>query len=407
MTYKNNFKKAKFIIVGSGWRSLYYVRAAKALPEFFELSAMLCRSKEKAEKMSEEHGIYTTVSIEECQCMNPDFVVVAVNKDSVFDVSVEWMRYGFTVLCETPAALEISKLETLWQMHLEGYRLAVAEQYAKYPQYKAMLDILRSNIIGEPSCINISLAHDYHGASLMRAFLNIEADTPFFVTAKTYAFPTVETLNRYEKFNDGRVKDKERTIAAFEFADGKAAWYDFDSEQYRSPIRSSYVRVQGEKGELKDNVIRFLDENYELGEARLQAVENIIMTGDPNPNLNKIKEIEKIILAYSGGDSRVVYEPYFGKCGLAQDETAAALLMAEAAEYDRAVKHDEGILEEDAKETIRIQETELRNALQDAYMAILMRKAAKTGEKVCSDKRGWHRDSITDNKAEKMPCAIK
>ena len=103
----------------------------------------------------------------------------------------------------------------------------------------------------------------------------------------------------------------------------------------------------------------------------------------------------------------MLYEPYFGKCGLAQDETAAALLMAEAAEYDRAVKHDEGILEEDAKETIRIQETELRNALQDAYMAILMRKAAKTGEKVCSDKRGWHRDSITDNKAEKMPCAIK
>ena len=30
-------KKYKFIIAGSGWRSLYYVRAAKALPEVFVL----------------------------------------------------------------------------------------------------------------------------------------------------------------------------------------------------------------------------------------------------------------------------------------------------------------------------------------------------------------------------------
>lgn len=42
--------KLRFIVVGSGWRSLFYWRIAQALPERFELCAMLCRTEEKAEK---------------------------------------------------------------------------------------------------------------------------------------------------------------------------------------------------------------------------------------------------------------------------------------------------------------------------------------------------------------------
>ena len=43
-------RKIRFIIVGSGWRSLYYVRIAKALKDRFELCALLCRTKEKADR---------------------------------------------------------------------------------------------------------------------------------------------------------------------------------------------------------------------------------------------------------------------------------------------------------------------------------------------------------------------
>ena len=42
--------KLRFVVVGSGWRSLFYWRVAQALPERFELCALLCRTPEKAEK---------------------------------------------------------------------------------------------------------------------------------------------------------------------------------------------------------------------------------------------------------------------------------------------------------------------------------------------------------------------
>ena len=35
--------KVRYAVVGSGWRSLFYIRIAKALPETFELTALLCR----------------------------------------------------------------------------------------------------------------------------------------------------------------------------------------------------------------------------------------------------------------------------------------------------------------------------------------------------------------------------
>ena len=102
--------KTRFIIVGSGWRSLYYVRIAKALPEHFELCAMLCRTEEKASLMAIENGIHTTTSEEECISMKPDVVVVVVNKASIAEVAIHWLNLGFCVLSETPAALDIATL---------------------------------------------------------------------------------------------------------------------------------------------------------------------------------------------------------------------------------------------------------------------------------------------------------
>ena len=118
--------KLRFIVVGSGWRSLFYWRIAQALPERFELCAMLCRTEEKAEKMHREYGVPVSTSAEQCIALHPDLVVVAVNKASIAAVSTEWLARGFAVLCETPAALEEDALRALWQLHQQGAKLQVA-----------------------------------------------------------------------------------------------------------------------------------------------------------------------------------------------------------------------------------------------------------------------------------------
>ena len=43
----------------------------------------------------------------------------------------------------------------------------VAEQYAKRPLYGTMLSVVKSGLLGEPDCVNLSLAHEYHGARLL------------------------------------------------------------------------------------------------------------------------------------------------------------------------------------------------------------------------------------------------
>lgn len=382
-----NHKKYSFIIVGSGWRSMYYVRIAKALPDIFELQAMLCRTQEKADRIAAEMEIHTTLSIEECENYKPDFVVVAVNKASIGAVSKEWMKKGFTVLCETPPSEDAETLRELWNMHEQGYKLCVAEQYFKYPTYQAMLNVLDSGMIGEPYLLNISLAHDYHAASLIKKILHTEDET-FTITGKRYSFPVKETANRYERFTDGRIADKTREVVTIEFESGKVAFYDFSSEQYRSVIRNHYVKVQGVNGELQgmcgsyENLrIHYMDETNHPQKQYLIPDTRQIITGNANPNLNEITEITGIQLGgypYHKESGRQVYTPRkeFGLCGLAEDETAIASMMLGAARYHYG--------EEELYP--------LKDALTDAYMSSLMHKSyANPGTVICSEKQPWQK----------------
>lgn len=347
--------KARFVIVGSGWRASYYLRIAKNLPDFFEVAAVLCRRAEKAEALSKEWGIYATSSVSECIDMKPDFVVVAVSKNSGNQVALEWLDRGFFVLAETPAALNLEAIEKLKKLSPEKKsRLIVAEQYRLYPENTAIIRLLESDLLGPVSALNISLAHEYHAASLMRALMKIPAGMKFFVRAKSYEFPTVETLSRYESFKDGRIANKKRTVASFEFQNGKVAFYDFDSEQYRSPIRKNSLKIQGLRGEIIDRKVYYLDEKNEGKESEIVIERRKVHRKTENPNFKEFDEIKKITF-----EEKNLYEAPFGLCGLSQDETAIALLMQKTYDYSLArdfCKHP----------------YPLEEAIQDAYMAIMM-----------------------------------
>lgn len=283
-------EKIRFAIVGSGWRSLFYVRIAKALPEKFELLAMLCRTQEKADKMAQEHGIRTSISEEEVLAMKPDFIVSAVNKASMNDVARYYASLGFAVLSETPAALNEQALLDTWEDCKKGYKLQVAEQYFQYPIYANLIKTVESGIIGEPVSIHISAMHDYHCSSIIRKLLQVGCED-VKITGKTFDMQVTDTKTRYETLTDGKVVTKEEKHLVMEYESGKVAFYDFMSDQYRSGIRKQHILIRGTRGEICDDTVYYLNDQNLACEKKL------------------------------------TYENPYAAVGLTEDETAIATLM--------------------------------------------------------------------------------
>ena len=318
----------RFAVIGSGWRSLFYVRIARALPDMFELTALLCRGQEKADRIQKDYGIHTTTSEDEIIASKPDFVVSAVNKSSMSDVVRYWAAKGIPVLSETPAGLDIDTLKAIRQDVENGARIQVAEQYFLYPSIKAVIDECKSGTIGEPVSLTISAMHDYHAASVIRRMLDTGLED-VTVTGKTFSMKVTDTRTRYEVLTEGRVVEKEEKHLIMEYADGKTAFYDFMSDQYRSPIRNRYINLRGTRGEIINDTVYYLDKD----------------------NLATCKKLD-------------IKNPY-GYAGLSEDEAAITGILLGMKEYV-----DKG------KEVYPMNE-----ALYDAYMGILMCEAGKPGYK--------------------------
>lgn len=270
--------KLRFIVVGSGWRSLFYWRIAQALPERFELCAMLCRTEEKAEKMHREYGVPVSTSAEQCTALHPDLVVVAV----------------------------------------------------------------RSGTLGTPQFARLSVAHGYHAVSLARQFLNA-GQQPVRVTGRSWTEKIIETDSRWGAVHNGALVEKTLQQHTLEFAGGGTAFLDFNGVQYHSYLRSTHTSVQGERGEVFDDTLRCLDA---AGEPVCRQ-----LTPLPDP------------LAAAAAQA-----------GLNEDETAIACFL------DRM----QGYLAGGAEVY------PLADALQDAYLALLMERALAAGQPLESTPQPWN-----------------
>lgn len=344
--------KLRFLVVGSGWRSLFYVRIAQALPQQFELCAVLCRSQEKAEQIR-RYGAPVSASPEQCAAMRPDFVVVAVNKASLAQVSREWIERGFAVLCETPAALETDQLRTLWKLHTSGAKLQIAEQYWLYPAVAAKLQAVRQGLVGQPAFARLSLAHGYHAASLARSFLGTGMQ-PVTVEGRTWPVEIIETDSRWGKIEHGPLVQKTLQRHTLQFAGGAVAFVDFCNVQYHSDLRATHLNIQGPRGELDDETLRWLDERAEPQQAQIQCQQGLYTLGE-----------------------RVLYRTPFYGSGLNQDETAIATFLAG---MERYLSAGEAVYP-------------LADALQDAYLGILMERSLTASEPVQSQSQPWMREN--------------
>ncbi len=251
-----------YIVVGAGWRALFYVRIARRWPQCFRLLGMLCRSAEKAEALRREYGVDATADAEKLAAKRPDFVVVAVEKSANAAVAKAWLARGFAVLAETPAAGSEQELAELWALYRAGARLQIAEQYFRYPIVAAGLHAVEQGLLGAPQAATLNLAHDYHGASVLRRALGYRPGDPLpevRVTGARYQYPVECTDSRQGPVTDGRMQTQTRDRVTLEFADGKLGFYDFSGVAYHSFIRARHINVQGTKGEWNDTTLRRVD----------------------------------------------------------------------------------------------------------------------------------------------------
>lgn len=349
--------KIRYAVVGTGWRAMFYVRAAKKLPELFELTGVLCRTKEKAEAFEKAHGVKAFDSLELLLETKPMFVVSCVSKPGMADMVLHLLEAGVPALSETPLAIEMEKLNRLYETQQRtGTPLAMAEQYFLYPSHAARLNVLRTGILGDVTSCALSAMHDYHGIAMLRAYLGEETG-PVTMRARKVISPIVVTGGRGGYVTDGQMGEEIRVFAQINFGGGRLGLYDFSGTQYHSAIRSNHLRILGTHGEMFDDEVRFLREGNRPALARFVTHRD---------------EITGTIRAIDFDGQRVYENPFRCDAAMDEDEIAVCCVMQRyAKELAGGEKH-------------------YPYAFRDSFMAIMMSRLAGEDAQAELDVLAWN-----------------
>jgi hypothetical protein len=353
--------KISFGIVGSGWRTDFYLKIAKELPDLFEVCGVVTRSEEKAKNIEALWGVKGFRSITDLLMLtSPCFVVVSVPWDVAPVVTKELTEKGVAVLTETPPAPDLEGLIEINRLTKNGAKIQVAEQLHLQPLHAARIAIANSGKLGRPSEAQLSVCHGYHAISLMRKLLGIKFENAR-ISAHKFVSPIVGGPNRFGVPEQEKLVDSVQVIAQLDFGD-KLCVYDFVEDQYFSWIRSRRFLVRGDRGEINDCSVRYLKDfrtpiTFDL--KRLNAGENGNLEG----------HYLKGILA---GEEWVYNNPFIpGK--LTDDEIAVASCLLKMNHY---VSSGEEFYS-------------LADGSQDHYLSMEIERALSTNETVTTQSQPW------------------
>ena len=249
----------KIMLVGGGHRAAFYLRIARAMPQEFEFTSAYVHDPNKAEAFERMWGLKPYGDFDRMlKCETADFAVVTIAPDYAADYLKKLAAAGIPVLCETPPAMTLEGLLELYELVKAGAKIQVAEQYARVPLHAAQLNIARSGLIGDVSYVQVSVAHNYHGLSLMRRLLGIQFENAL-VTAVSLGGKLLDGPCRYNTYTPASqvTRNSSQTLAVFDFG-GKAGLYDFMGEQYDSWVRRKRLLVRGDRGEIENLTVRTL-----------------------------------------------------------------------------------------------------------------------------------------------------
>ncbi len=356
-----------FGIIGGGWRVQFFLRVARELPDRFRVSGMMVRDAAKGAHIKGSWGVPTYRTVDELLDV-PDlrFVVISVP----WPVTPVMIRYlherGMPALAETPPAPDLEGLIALHELTEAGAKVQVAEQYQFQPLHAARLHLVRSGKLGTISQAQVSVAHGYHGMNLMRGLLGVGFEDAT-ISAREFVSPIIGGPNRDGPPAEERMADSRQTIAHFDFGD-KLGIFDFTGDQYFSYVRSPRVLVRGERGEINNREVRYL-QDYARWDDGMTHIELALRRVDAGQYGNLEGYCHKGILA---GDEWVYRNPFVpGR--LADDGIAVAACL------DRMAQYVEG----------GPSFCSLPEASQDHYLSLMIEQALRTGEAIATERQPW------------------
>jgi predicted dehydrogenase len=351
----------RFAMIGSGWRAEFFLRIARALPERFQISAVLVRDQAKHAAFEARWNVPAFSDFEQVLATNPKFVVVSVPREVAPDCLEQLSTLGMPALCETPPTADLEVLIRLHRLTEQGARIQVAEQYAFQPMHAARLRLVQSGKLGKISQAQVSVAHDYHGINLIRRFLEVGFGN-CTITAQAFNSSVIQGPGRDGPPSSEILETEQHVTARFDFGD-RLGVYDFAYwSPYFSWIRSQRLLVQGTHGEIHDETVRYLEDFRTPTQLELRRVD----TGHGG-NLEGHHHVG--VLA----GSEWVYRNLFVPARLSDDEIAVASCLQGMGEYVAGGPGFYG----------------LPGASQDHYLTLMMQRALETGQPVTTTSQVW------------------
>lgn len=346
---------ATFTVIGAGWRTEFYLRIAQELSAKFRCVGVVARTPAKAERLRSLFGVQILAQSEPIPAMRPDFVVTSVGWGDNPGLVRHMAEAGLPVLSETPPAPDLETMRAMSDLLDLGPRVQVAEQVALRPHYQAMRACRR--LLGEVDHVQVSVAHGYHGVSIIEELLGVVGQSPK-VRATKFSSKIVQGPDREGAPRHEKVKESSQTLAWLDYPGARFATFDFTGDQYFAWTRRSRVLVRGPRGEADLDGIRWLkrfDEPISEPFVRRETGR-----GDDlfTPSL------EGITL----GDDWLYRNPFPG-ARLSDDEIAIATMMQAVAEGREIYP--------------------LRRAMHDHALAMLIEKAAESGREETLNSEPW------------------
>ncbi len=353
----------RFGVVGSGWRTRFFLRLARMAPADLAVTGVVTRTAERGAQVEAEWGVPTFRTLPELLAADrPEYVVASVPWPVTPETIKQAVALDVPVLAETPPAPDVTGLRELWAAVGASGRVQVAEQYTLMPGHAARLALVREGVIGRPTSVQISSTHMYHAVSLIRHLLGVGFD-PATAIARRFAAPLANPLSPDGWSGSDEPQELGTTLGMLDFGGGRSALYDFTDNQWWNPLRARRIVIRGSLGEIVDDgVVRLADP--------VTPVESRLIRRQLGIDLN----LEGAELAHISFDGRVVYRNPFPGARFSDDDLAVAQLLRDTGRWVRG----EGP-----------EPYPLADACQDHLLALAMEESARSGEPVTLVREPW------------------